>query len=236
MFQFLVNILGAPTCGPCLDVTAFGAVGDGVHDDTAAFQAAVAAALPTGGCVHVPGVELAKGYVITNTVTLGAGVKLIGEQSGTPAVPHCYGPPGDLKTTGGARILARIDTPKTPLFRITQGCSVKGLYILYDKMPFPTDADFSNSKSKFYYPDPPSAIKKFITDHIPPIGPTIYITNGVRVNIDHVIASGFRDFIYYGGSGHGQGSVSNIQGWGYGRFVTGDKAYLSSAVFICLHA
>jgi len=125
--------------------------------------------------------------------------------------------------TGGSRIFARISTPKAPLFH-TQGCAIKGLFILYDRMPFPTDADFGNKSSPFYYPDQASAIRKFLVDHVPAIGPAIYITNGVRVRVKDVIASGFVDFIYFGGNGHGQGSISNVQGWGYGRLVTVEMA------------
>jgi hypothetical protein len=95
---------------------------------------------------------------------------------------------------------------------------------LYDEAPFPTDSEFANKSSPFYYPDEASATLHFIADHVPAIGPTFYITNGVRVRIEDVISSGFVDFIYYGGRGHGQGSVRNIQGWGYGRFVTVEMA------------
>ena len=55
-------------------------------DDTLAFQKAAAAAAPTSGCVRVPPVQLGKGYVITGTVVLGMGTKLIGELAGLPAV------------------------------------------------------------------------------------------------------------------------------------------------------
>jgi hypothetical protein len=107
-------------------VVAFGALGDSIHDDTAAFQkAADAAGAAGGGCVRVPAALRGKGYVLTSTVTLSVGVKLVGDVNGFPAVPHAFGPPGDVNTTGGSRILARITTPRAPLFSITQGCGVK---------------------------------------------------------------------------------------------------------------
>jgi|EP01043_Picozoa_sp_COSAG02_P051841 hypothetical protein len=100
----------------CHRVTAFGALGDGEHDDTVAFQqAADAADAEGGGCVRVPSAVRGGGFVLTSTVTLAAGVKLVGDASGFPEVPHQYGPPGDLNTTGGSRILARITTPRAPL-------------------------------------------------------------------------------------------------------------------------
>jgi hypothetical protein len=212
------------TAMPCFDVTNFGAVGDGHTDDTAAFKAAVAAAAPTQGCVHVPGVKQGKGFVITDTVVINAGVKLVGESAGTPQVPWCYKAPGDLKTTGGSRIFARVTKPSHPLFHITAGCSVKGLYILHDNMPFPSDEDFANKTSPFYYRNHDDAIRNFYADHVPKIGPTIYIEFGIRVFIEDVIAFGFSDFIYYSGKANGQGSVRNVQGWGYGRFITVEQA------------
>ena len=86
--------------------------------------------------MRVPPVVAGAGFVLTSTVTLTPGVKLVGEPVGFP-VPK--------NTTGGARILARITTPRAPLFAITEGCGLKGLFILYDRMPFPADADFTTS-------------------------------------------------------------------------------------------
>ena len=88
----------------CWDVTDFGAIGDGVFDCTAAFNTAAAKAAATGGCVRVPAVPKGGGYAITDTVELSPGVKVVGEYVGSPAVPHCYPPPGDLNTTGGSRL------------------------------------------------------------------------------------------------------------------------------------
>ena len=208
----------------CHAVTAYGALGDGAHDDTVAFQRAADAAAASGGCVRVPPARRGGGFVLTSTVTLAAGVKLVGETVGYPEVPHAYGPPGDLNTTGGSRILARVTTPRAPLLSITQGCGVKGLYIIYDRMPYPTDAEFVTPGSPFYYPTFQAARENFRRDHVPAVGPAIFIKNGVRVHVENVIASGYVDFIYFSGAGHGQSSVTSVQGWGYGRFVTVEQA------------
>lgn len=208
----------------CFSVKAFGALGDGVHDDTAAFQQAAAAAdAAGGGCVRVPSAARGAGFVLTKTVTLAPGVKLLGDVGGFPEVPHAFGPPGDLNTTGGSRILARITAPGAPLFTITQGCGVKGLMIFYDRMPSPSDEQFRDPDSVYYYPSFEAARAGFRKDHVPAIGPTIYVTHGVRVHIEFVIASGFVDGIYFA-QGGGQSSVSNVQGYGFGALVTVEQA------------
>ena len=143
----------------CYDVNIFGANPDGITDNTAAFQAAVNAANPTGGCVRVPPVPLGKGYVLTGTVTLGVGVSLIGTPAGMPTVPWCYGAPGDVNTTGSARIFARPAANTynqetgagMPLFVVRSGCTVRGLLIMYDRMPFPTDAEFTDTASPWIF-------------------------------------------------------------------------------------
>jgi pectate lyase-like protein len=51
---------GSGPAGAALDilsVQAFGAVGDGVHDDTTAIQATIAAAISRGGVVYYPGIQ-----------------------------------------------------------------------------------------------------------------------------------------------------------------------------------
>ena len=171
----------------------FGALGDAATDDTPAFVAAAAAAAPTGGCVRVPPVVNGGGYVLTDTVVLEPGVRIIGSLAGFVATPHCYGPPGDVNTTGGSRILARPSpasyntTARTgsPLFHLTgTGCGVRGLFILYDRMPFPTDAEFApRSGSSFAYASFDAARDRFVDEHVPPVGPTIYVTHGVRVQV-----------------------------------------------------
>ena len=59
-----------------VNVLQFGAVGDGVHDDTAAFKAAISAVSRNGGTIFVP-----KGYYcLTESLTLPAYVTLAGER------------------------------------------------------------------------------------------------------------------------------------------------------------
>ena len=58
--------------GPALDVRAFGAVGDGVTDDTTALQAALTAAAVAGGVVYIP-----PGTYNHTTITAGADTDII---------------------------------------------------------------------------------------------------------------------------------------------------------------
>lgn len=61
-----------------VSVLDFGAVGDGVADDTAAIQAAINAVGAAGGAVHIP----SGSYLISSTITVvNYGVSLIGESS-----------------------------------------------------------------------------------------------------------------------------------------------------------
>eukprot|EP00038_Savillea_parva_P008071 m.174513 g.174513 ORF g.174513 m.174513 type:complete len:589 (-) comp13840_c0_seq1:78-1844(-) len=214
----------------CESVVAHGARGDGVHDDTAAFNtaASAAAASPGGsGCVVVPPVVPVNGtgYVITSTVSLPVGVALIGTVAGLPVVPWCYAAPYDVGSEGGARILARptgqlAGAPLAPLFHLLPGCTVRGLFILYDRMPFPTDAEFMTQGSPYYYANGfAEAQAKFYTDHVPHIGPTIFIEAGTRVVVEDVVASGYRDLVYFA-PGAGQSHVRRVHGWGYGAMVT----------------
>ena len=179
--------------GSCVLVTDFGALGDGVHDDTPAFVAAVAAVASTAGCVGVPAAELGAGYVLTGTVSLPNGVQIVGNLAGAPSPPWAFGAPGDFNTTGGSRILARpavrrrrpggtATVPGRPLFELTAGCVVRGLEIIYDEMPFPTDDEIlgDDMTSPFHYANFTEAHAGFLSDHVYSlgVGPTFYITEG----------------------------------------------------------
>ncbi len=88
--------------GPFIDVVAYGAVGDGVTDDTAAIQAAINAAPAAGGTVFFPAGKLFRcaGQLILDN---REGLQLVGGRAGT-------GPPGStphiLYTGSGARFLS----------------------------------------------------------------------------------------------------------------------------------
>jgi len=223
----------APTASPCWDVTAFGAVGNGATDDTPAFQAAAAAAAPRGGCVRVPPVAHGGGYVLTSTVTLAPGVTLIGTLSGYSPPGWCYGAPLDSNSTGGSRILAR-PAPATydtkagtgaPLIHLTgTGCGVRGLNIVYDRAPFPTDAELFDPAGPYGYGSFEEARRRFVAEHVPPAGPAIYVTSGVRVEIADVVGSGWTWLVYFGGGGHGMSHVRRVQGWGFNSLVTLEQA------------
>eukprot|EP00729_Bicosta_minor_P010207 gene10207-30071_t len=199
----------------CFNVRDYGAVGDGVTDDTAAFQQAVTAAAPHAGCVRVPPVGLGRGYVITGTVTLGIGIKLVGEPAGLPTAPWCFSAAGgDITTTGGSRIFARpaaasySNATQTgqPLFHIRNGCTVR-------------DEEFNAPSSEYYLPAAALQRQVWQLTKVPPVGPTIYVVEGTRVVIEDVVASRFRDFLYFE-TGGGQSHVRRVHGWGYGRFIT----------------
>lgn len=84
---------------PVLNVKNFGAVGDGVHDDTEAIQAAIDSLPNGGGIVLLP----CGSYIITNTLQIGngdngalvskkQGIKLIGTGGGFGQVSGSYVP------------------------------------------------------------------------------------------------------------------------------------------------
>ncbi|HET6747595.1 MAG TPA: glycoside hydrolase family 55 protein [Candidatus Saccharimonadales bacterium] len=62
-----------------LNVKDFGALGNGVHDDTSAIQAALNNLPAAGGTVFVP----AGTYVISSPIQLGEGARLMGAGAGT---------------------------------------------------------------------------------------------------------------------------------------------------------
>jgi hypothetical protein len=59
-------------------VVTYGATGDGTTDDTAAIQAAINAVPTNGGIVYFPATPTAS-YKITSTLTIGKGVRLLGQ-------------------------------------------------------------------------------------------------------------------------------------------------------------
>lgn len=101
---------------PWFDVKNYGAVGNGVHDDSSAIQAAIDAAAVNGGLVVVP-----SGTYICNNVILAANVTLSGF-SGTWGWPD-FGPAGaTLENTAAGWC---IDSPSGA----TNSCAVVGLNV-----------------------------------------------------------------------------------------------------------
>lgn len=74
---------------------------------------------------------------------LPAGVSVVGQPA---ALTYGNG------KTGGSIVLARPASMREPLFHITWGVTLRGMHILYDTMPYPSNADFANKSSRFYYP------------------------------------------------------------------------------------
>lgn len=111
---YLTIALLAAVAAPCLaanvNVTDFGARGDGATDDSAAFRKAIAA-VPGGGVVHVP----AGSFVLRSTVALPEGVRLIGE--------------GACWENSATSLL--VCHKSGPAIKLGSYCTVKGLAMLY---------------------------------------------------------------------------------------------------------
>ncbi len=202
-----------------VSVRAHGAVGDGLADDTAAFQAAIGEAARTGAAVFIEPVEPGKGYVLTHTVTLVRGVSLIGSLAGMPFVAW-EGVPREIQT--GPVILARprpeeyTGARKAPLFLLQGGNTLRGLYILYDRQPWPSDAEFDAPGSPYAYASLEELTGRFIPEHVAPCGPTIEIQPGVAsTTIEDITCARYRDFLYTAAGG--KIVVSRCYLFGYGR-------------------
>ncbi|MCX6096532.1 MAG: glycosyl hydrolase family 28-related protein [Candidatus Bipolaricaulota bacterium] len=203
-------------------VTDFGAVGDGVHDDTAAFQAAIDKAASTGATVLVPPVAGGQGYVLTKTVIVKEAVALIGSLAGfsNNGWPAYSLPESHVK---GAKIFARPSELHKPLFQLEGGVTVRGLWILYDQQAWPSDAEFQDKASKFYYASFQAAREKFVKDHVKPYGPTFYVTWGDNTCIEDILADRYVDFFYL--KAGARVSIDRISLYGYGRAFVIEQAY-----------
>ncbi len=200
-------------------VTAFGARGDAVHDDTAAFQRAVDAAGAAGGSVLVPPLPGGRGYVIAGTVRVPAAVSLIGGLAGFGNNVEGPIPEAQIK---GSKILARPSALHQPLFQLERGTTVRGLWISYDQQPMPSDQEFQDPSSPFHYPSFAAARAGFVRDHVKADGPTFYIPTGANVVVEDIVADRYYDFLYLKAGARLQ--VDRLQLYGYERgFVIEDS-------------
>lgn len=220
----------------------FGAKGDGTTDDTAAFQKAADKASSRGGYVIVPPLGPGRGYVITRTVRLAKAVSLIGSPAG---FGNSAWAAFDLpeKSIYGVKIFARPQASeyaapkKRPLFLLEGGNTVRGLWIMYDKQPWPTDQEFKDPKSPYHYESFDKAKANFVKDHVKPYGPTFYLAGAVNVVIEDIVCDRYFDFFFQASGG--KNVVSRVYLYGYRRgFVIRDSFDVNriSDVHLCPNA
>ncbi len=210
-----------------VSVQDFGARGDGVFDDTAAFQDALNSVADVGGWVYVPPVGSGLGYVLTHTVHIPEGVSLIGMPAGAGSNVRAVFTLPD-RNVKGSKILARPKADqyegvqKAPLFQLSPGAAVRGFWIFYDEQPMPSDEAFQNPESEFYYPDFDTARQNFLDDHVKPYGPTFYGDGVINVVLEDIVCDRAVDFIYIasGGKCHFQ----RLTSFGYRRAFAIEKA------------
>jgi len=198
----VVGLLAALSVPPArfgeVSVREYGARGDSVHDDTQAFVRAIAAVAATGGVVRVPSVGPGHGYVLSRTLRIPAGVALVGSPAGFANNGWAAFPLPE-KLLVGSKIFARpapdqySGSKKRPLFEMQGGATVRGIYILYDQQPWPSDEELADPTSPFHYRDFAEARERFIHDHVKPYGPTFYVT-GPNVVVEDVVCDRYYDF------------------------------------------
>jgi hypothetical protein len=208
LFVFILfppAVVHARISGDGLHLKTFGATGDGKHDDTVAFQRALDAAAGRGETVYVDPVKPGGGYVLTRRLVFKPGVSLIGAPAGMPFMAW-EGVPRAQQT--GAIILARPAKSeyegkrKAPLFDLSGGNTVRGLYILYDRQPWPSDQEFDDPKSPYHYATDAERRARFLAEHVKPYGPTFTIRPGAAsTTIEDITCGRYWDFFVLTGGG-----------------------------------
>lgn len=181
-------------------VRAYGAVGDGAADDTEAFRRAAQAAAEVGGTVVVEPVRGGAGYVLSGTVDLPPGVSLVGAPAGMPFFVW-EGVPRERQA--GPVILARPREEdyrgerRRPLFELGGGNTVRGLYVLYDEQPWPSDEEVQAPDSPYHYDSFEAFRERFVAEHARPYGPTFHGRHAASVTIEDITCAGYWDFCVF---------------------------------------
>ncbi|MBM3494277.1 MAG: hypothetical protein FJX72_08155 [Armatimonadetes bacterium] len=215
----LLLSVAAPSPLSTVSVRDFGARGDALHDDTQAFARAIAAVSGSGGVVRVPSVGPGKGYVLTRTLRVPAGVAIVGAEAGFANNAWAAFPVPE-KLIVGSKILARpvadqySGPKKVPLFDLPGGSTVRGLWIFYDRQPWPSDEEFADPKSPFHYASFEEARDRFVREHVKPCGPTFHVT-GPNVVIEDIVCDRYYDFFVQSRSA--KTFVDRISLYGYRR-------------------
>lgn len=111
--------------GP-INVKWFGAIGDGIHDDTVAMRRAVDDAYDRGGAeVYLP--PTGKAYRITDTISLGNGVALVGAQ--TKNFPGENAPESQWTASGSWIKIA--DESKNAVELLGHGSGIRGINFIH---------------------------------------------------------------------------------------------------------
>lgn len=104
----------------------FGAVADGVNDDTAAIQAAINAAATNAGAT----VYLSEGvYLISDTLTLKSKVRIFGDGYGITTIRQKTGSNKDMIVTEGYGTFANLSAPGVPVDYGVEQLTLDGNYL-----------------------------------------------------------------------------------------------------------
>ncbi len=89
----------------------------------------------------------------------------------------------------------------------------------------PSDEEFSNVSSAYYYASFAQARDQFVAQHVRALGPTFYATSGssVRVVLEDLVCDRYTTFVYLAGV-TGQVHLQRLQGYGFGPGVVVESA------------